>query len=169
MAHATQQVDAKLDLVFERIVNLSPERIWQAWTEPKHIVHWFTPAPWKTIDCEIDLRPGGIFSTMMQSPEGQNFPNVGCFLELVKNRKLVWTNALEPGFRPANLATFEGADCGKFAFTAEVSMAPHADGTRYRARAMHQDENGRKQHQQMGFEEGWGKALEQLVAYMQGR
>ena len=35
MAHATQQTDPKLDLVFERIVNLSPELIWLAWTEPR--------------------------------------------------------------------------------------------------------------------------------------
>ena len=169
MAHPTPQTDPKLDLVFDRIVDISPELIWQAWTEPAHIVHWFTPAPWKTIDCEIDLRPGGAFSTMMQSPEGQNFQNVGCYLELVKNRKLVWTNTLAPGFRPANLAASGGADSAAFAFTAVVSMTPHADGTHYHACAMHADENGRKQHQQMGFEEGWGKALEQLVAHMKGR
>jgi uncharacterized protein YndB with AHSA1/START domain len=54
---------------------------------------WFTPAPWKTVDCEIDLRPGGLFRTVMRSPEGQEFPNVGCYLEIVENEKLIWTQS----------------------------------------------------------------------------
>jgi uncharacterized protein YndB with AHSA1/START domain len=54
----------------------------------------------KTVECVIDLRAGGLFSTTMQSPEGQNFPNIGCFLEIIENKKLVWTDALLPGYRP---------------------------------------------------------------------
>ena len=55
------KIDPKLDLVLERVVDVPPELVWRAWTEPKHLMPWFTPAPWKTVDCEIDLRPGGIF------------------------------------------------------------------------------------------------------------
>ena len=93
--------DPKLDLVLERIVDASPELVWTAWTEPEHLEKWFTPAPWTTVDCEIDLRPGGLFRTVIRSPEGQDHPNVGCYLEIVPNRKLVWTDALEAGFRPS--------------------------------------------------------------------
>lgn len=49
----------------------------------------------------MDLRPGGIFRTVMRSPEGREFVNPGCFLEVVENERLVWTNALEAGFGPA--------------------------------------------------------------------
>lgn len=49
----------KLDLVLERFVDVPPRLVWAAWTQPKHVMRWFTPAPWKTVDCEIDLRPGG--------------------------------------------------------------------------------------------------------------
>ena len=94
--------DARLDLVLERIVDVPTELVWIAWTTPEHIKRWFTPAPWTTVDCEIDLRPGGIFRTVMRSPEGQEFPNVGCYLEVIENKKLVWTNALGPGYRPSN-------------------------------------------------------------------
>ena len=55
-----------------------PNSSGRAWTTPEHLKKWFTPAPWTTVDCEIDLRPGGIFRTVMRSPEGQEFPNVGC-------------------------------------------------------------------------------------------
>ena len=93
--------DPALDLSFERFVELPPEALWAAWTQPELLMPWFCPRPWTTIACEIDLRPGGLFRTVMRSPEGQEFPNVGSYLEVVPNRRLVWTNTLAPGFRPA--------------------------------------------------------------------
>ena len=166
MTRLLHQPDPTLDLVLERIVDVSPALVWTAWTDPAHLKNWFTPAPWKTVDCEIDLRPGGIFRTVMRSPEGQEFPNVGCYLEIITNEKLVWTNALLPGFRPANPTVAEVAGCGVFSFTAVVSLEPHVNGTKYTALAMHRDEEGRKKHEEMGFHEGWGKALDQLVVHM---
>ena len=52
------------------------------------------------IACKIDLRPGGDFSSTMLSPEGREFPNSGCVLEVVPNRKLVFTDTLLAGYRP---------------------------------------------------------------------
>src|ERR1700746_1143485 len=102
MKTATAQTNSRLDLTFERMCDVPRELVWAAWTKPEHIKKWFTPAPWTTVDCEIDLRPGGIFRTVMRSPEGQEINNIGCFLEIVPNRRLVWTIALGPGFRPSN-------------------------------------------------------------------
>lgn len=153
------KIDARRDLVLERVVDVSPELVWKAWTEPEHVVKWFTPEPWSTTECQIDLRPGGIFRTVMRSPEGEDFPNVGCYLEIVPNRKLVWTDALEEAYRPA-LPSPHG-----FRLTAALLLEPQGKGTKYTAIAMHGDAEGRKKHEEMGFHEGWGKALDQLVAY----
>jgi uncharacterized protein YndB with AHSA1/START domain len=166
MTYLTYKPDPQLDLVLERDIDLAPEQVWAAWTTPKHLKHWFTPAPWQTVDCEIDLRPGGIFRTVMRSPEGQEFPNLGCYLEIIPQQKLVWTNALAPGFRPATLTGPELPDCSTFAFTAVISLAPHNHGTKYTALVMHNNEASRKQHQDMGFHQGWGAALDQLVDYV---
>ena len=89
--------DDRFDLVLTRTIDVPRALVWEAWTNPKHVKRWFAPAPWTTVDCEIDLRPGGIFRTVMRSPEGEDCPNVGCFLELVEARKIVWTDALAPG------------------------------------------------------------------------
>lgn len=70
----------ELDLMLERVVDVPLERIWAAWTTPELLLPWFCPLPWKTVACEIDLRPGGRFHTVMKSPEGQTFPNDGCYL-----------------------------------------------------------------------------------------
>ena len=147
--------DGRLDLVLTRVVKLPRALIWKCWTEPEHLMPWFTPAPWKTIDCEIDLRPGGIFRSTMLSPEGQKFPNIGCYLEVVRHERLVWTDTLLPGYRPS-LKPF---------FTAVLTFEDHPDGTKYVARAMHKDDADKQKHADMGFEHGWGKAFDQLVEY----
>jgi len=155
--------DPKLDLVLERIVDVPKELVWLAWTTPEHIKKWFTPAPWTTTDCEIDLRPGGIFRTVMRSPEGEEFPNAGCYLEVIEGERLVWTDALEPGYRPTRRAADDAAGGGISAFTAVISLATHGEGTKYTAMAIHRTEAEKASHEAMGFHDGWGKALDQLV------
>src|SRR5687768_16461378 len=63
------------DLVLERVIDVPVERVWAAWTVPDQLKRWFTPAPWSTVDAELDVRPGGMFRTVMRSPEGQDFPS----------------------------------------------------------------------------------------------
>jgi uncharacterized protein YndB with AHSA1/START domain len=163
MTQLIYQPDPQLDLFFERIIDVSPELVWAAWTTPEHLKQWFTPVPWKTIDCEIDLRPGGLFRTVMCSPEGQEFPNLGCYLEVIPNEKLVWTNALLPGYRPVNAKAISTDD---FYFTAVISIEPHEQGAKYTAIAIHANQEDCKKHEDMGFQDGWGKALDQLIEYM---
>ncbi|MGQ0800350.1 MAG: SRPBCC family protein [Pseudomarimonas sp.] len=156
--------DETLDLQFERIIDVPPSAVWRAWTEPALLLQWFTPAPWKTVECDIDLRPGGAFRTVMESPEGERFPGLGCYLEVIPDQRLVWTNALLPGFRPPAGAPTDG--CGDFTFSAEVTMTAEGQGTRYTARVVHATRAGRDKHAAMGFEQGWSAALDQLVALM---
>ena len=96
----------------------------------------------------------------MRSPEGKEFENIGCYLEVVANKCLTWTSTLGPGFRPAGTPA---ADAIGIAFTAVISPARHPHGTKFTAHAMHGDAGGRNCHAQMGFEDGWGRALEQLL------
>jgi uncharacterized protein YndB with AHSA1/START domain len=150
------QPDPNLDLVLQREIDVPPDLVWAAWTQPEHLVKWFAPAPWTVTECEVDLRPGGMFRFVMRSPEGQEFPNVGCFLEIVPNERLVWTDALLPGYRPS----------AEPFFTAVVTLEPRGNGTLYTALAIHGDEATRKKHEEMGFHEGWGTVLEQMVAHV---
>lgn len=158
-------INPALDLILEREVDVSPEEIWQAWTTPEHLKQWFCPLPWKTVDCEIDLKPGGLFRTVMQSPEGQQFPNSGCYLEVLPNKRLTWTNALEPGFRPANIPEQSpGHECAEFMMTASIVLEAIPKGTRYTAYVLHTDAASKQRHEAMGFQQGWSAVLDQLVA-----
>jgi uncharacterized protein YndB with AHSA1/START domain len=88
----------------------------------------------------------------MADPDGNEYPNRGVYLEVVKNEKLVVTdafvNAWEPSEKPFMTAilTFEDED-GK---------------TRYTARVRHWSVADRQQHEQMGFHQGWGQCADQL-------
>lgn len=154
------KLNPKLDLVFERTTTVSPEKIWKAWTDPQTLMKWFCPRPWKVADARIDLKPGGEFYTLMQSPEGQTFPNTGCYLEVIPQKKLTWTNVMAAGFRPATIAKED------FAITASIIIEPRGKETYYKAWVTHADEDGRKKHEAMGFEQGWGAAFDQLVELM---
>jgi uncharacterized protein YndB with AHSA1/START domain len=155
------QPDPKLDLVFERVVDVPRDFLWAGWTRAEMLKKWFTPAPWQTVDCEIDLRPGGIFRTVMRGPDGQEFSNVGCYLEVVPNEKLVWTGALLPGFRPQPAGAAERFG---FLMTAVITFETQRGATKYRGLVIHGDEAAAEKHAAMGFHAGWGKALDQLVA-----
>jgi len=153
--------DPALDLVLTRVVDVPRPLVWAAWTRPEQLKEWFTPSPWRTVECEIDLAPGGIFRTVFRSPEGQTFPNVGCYLDVVTNERLTWTNALGPGFRPVAKPIAGATE--PFAFTATIALEDAGAGTRYTARVMHGTAAERARHAEMGFSDGWGKALDQLV------
>jgi uncharacterized protein YndB with AHSA1/START domain len=153
----------ELDLMLERTLPVSPEKVWAAWTTPELLVQWFTPAPWKTAACDMDLRPGGKFNTVMESPDGERFPNNGCILEVIPNSLFVFSSVMGEGFRP--VAPTNGAD--DLPFTARISLEPVANGgTRYTAVGMHADIESAQRHAEMGFHDGWGAALDQLVNLM---
>lgn len=158
-------LNPELDLILEKEVDVTPTQLWHAWTTPEHLKKWFCPLPWKTVDCEIDLRLGGIFKTVMESPEGQQFPGTGCYIEIVPNHKLTWTNALLPGFRPAeSLSHNPEHECSDLIFTASIVLTPTKLGTQYTAYVMHQNAKARQRHEEMGFAQGWSAVLDQLVA-----
>ena len=141
------------ELVLTRIIDAPRERVFRAWTDPKLVVQWFTPRPWTTPVVEIDLRPGGIFRTVMRDPDGKEHPSTGVYLEVVENERLVFTDAFEPGWQPA----------GKPFVTAIVTFEAQGAKTKYTARALHWTVADRESHEQMGFHEGWGQCADQLA------
>jgi uncharacterized protein YndB with AHSA1/START domain len=161
MARDGNPGDDRLDLRLERIIEVPRRQIWKAWTDPAHIKKWWAPAPWTTTECLIDLRPGGIFRTVMRSPEGQDFPHEACIIEVVENERFVFTNVLAPGYRPA--AVHLNADCASIAFTAIGTLMERAGTTHYSMLVLHKDEGDRKRHEEMGFHEGWGTCADQLI------
>ncbi|MFN0094359.1 MAG: SRPBCC family protein [Dehalococcoidia bacterium] len=146
------------DLKLERVVDVPVALVWRCWTEPALMLKWFTPAPFKTFSVDTNLVPGGYSNVVMESPDGDRFPNEGCYLVVEPERRLVFTDALRGDFRPAPKSD-------DIQMTAHIIMEPVGERqTRYTAYALHNSAEHRTQHEAMGFHDGWGAALDQLVA-----
>lgn len=103
---------------------------------------------------ETDVRPGGSSYILMRGPDGSEHPNVGVYLEVVKNECLVFTDAYTKAWEPA----------GKPFMTGILTFEEEGGKTRYTACVLHWTESDREAHEKMGFREGWSKATDQLEA-----
>lgn len=139
---------AKNELVIERLMDVPVGALWKAYTD--HLNEWFCPKPWRAEVVEMDLRAGGRSSVTMYGPEGEVAPNDGVYLEVTPERLIVFTDAFTKGWDPA----------GPF-MVGSFEFEPQGDKTLFRGRARHWTEEARKQHEAMGFEQGWGIMAQQ--------
>ena len=142
------------ELSLTRLIDAPRAALYRCWTEAELLKQWFTPRPWTTPVVEIDVRAGGSSQMVFRGPEGQEFPNNGVYLEVVPNRKLVFTDAYTEAWIPS----------AKPFMTATITFTDEGGKTRYDAVARHWTAEDKAKHEQMGFHEGWGKATGQLEA-----
>ncbi len=158
-----QRPDPRLDLFFERVVDVPAHLVWLAWTTPEHLKKWFTPAPWTTVDCEIELRPAGHLSHGDALARGAGIHEPGVLPRSRARAKgssgpMFWARGFD---RPTDRPTAP----------APSSLSPRSSRLRRKVPVrstprslLHGDEDSRAKHDAMGFQDGWGKALDQLVA-----
>ena len=140
------------ELILVREFDAPREKIFKAWTDPELMKEWFVPRPWTIADAKLDVRAGGANLIVMRSPEGQEFPNRGVYLEVIENEKLVFTDAFVTAWEPSGKAFMVGT----------ITFEDEDGRTRYTARVQHWSVEDRQQHEQMGFHEGWGQCADQL-------
>jgi len=140
--------------VLTRIINAPREKVFRAWTDPQLLKQWFAPAPWTTPVAELDVRPGGANLIVMRGPDGNEFPNRGVYLEVVKNERLVFTDAYTKAWEPSD----------KPFMTVTLTFEDQGGKTKYTARVRHWTVADREAHEKMGFHQGWGQCADQLAA-----
>ena len=151
--HTSGLTTSDRELVVTRDIAATPARLYQAWTT--QLSEWWGPHGMTTPYCEMDLRPGGVFRTVMRAPDGTEYPTEGVFLEVVKNERIVFTDAFGSGWEPAP----------DIFFTAITTFEPLPAGrTRYTARALHWTKANCERHERMGFHAGWGESIDRLAA-----
>lgn len=149
-----QGTDPTLDLTVSRIIAAPRAAVWNAWAHPASFERWWVPAPQLCRVREMELRPGGSFRTEISERGAEFGPHLtACFLAVDELERIVFTDALLGGWRPAESSFM----------TAVIEMKDHADGTEYSATAMHRDPADRDEHERLGFHDGWGTVTEQLA------
>ncbi|MGW5648439.1 SRPBCC domain-containing protein [Saccharopolyspora sp. NPDC003752] len=154
-------MNLELDLGIDRVIRAPRKQVWDAWTDPANLAQWWVPAPTRCRVERLDVRPGGAFVTLM-SDDGDAFvPHLdACFLVVDEYERIVFTNALDSGWRPASPAPVP--------MTAEIVLRDHPDGTDYRVVVRHGDPAARARHAELGFAEGWGTTTDQLARLAEG-
>lgn len=152
MTHAP---DPDRDLTITRIIRAPRRAVWNAWTDRASFEQWWVPAPARARVVEMDLRPGGAFVTQISEGGGEFVPHVSaCFLAVDDGERIVWTDALLGGWRPAEQPFI----------TAVITLRDHPRGTEYVAHVMHRTPADRDRHEELGFFDGWGTVTGQLAA-----
>ncbi|NVD37324.1 SRPBCC family protein [Ensifer sp. HO-A22] len=152
--------DPDLDLTIARLIKAPRSMIWNAWTDPARFEQWWVPAPARCRVVDMDLRPGGAFVTRISEGGGAFAPHLdACFLAVDDHERIVFTNSLVVGWRPAENPFM----------TAIITLKDHADGTDYAAHVMHRSNADRTMHEEMGFYDGWGTVIGQLAGLVEGK
>ena len=151
-------LDPDLDLRIDRVIRAPRTRVWKAWTDPLDLARWWLPAPTHCRVERLDVVPGGAFVTSM-SDDGIAFgPHLdACFVVVEPGERIVFTNALDSRWRPAEPAPV--------AMTAEITFGDHPRGHRLpRRRPARRCRARGPSHEQLGFADGWGTVTAQLAA-----
>jgi uncharacterized protein YndB with AHSA1/START domain len=139
------------ELSITRLIAAPPAKVWEVLATRQD--EWWCPTPWRAEVEFQDKRPGGLCKMTMFGPDGEVMPQNGIYLAYEEGRRFVTTDAVVDDFQPA----------GPF-MIGIWEIAPEGNGTRYTATARHWTEETCRQHQEMGFEQGWGACADQLAA-----
>ena len=105
--HTTVERISDREVLVTRTINGPARLVFEAWTTPELVKKWWVPKsmPMKLVTCEIDLRAGGRYRYVFESPSFEAF---GKFIEVTPCSRLVWTNEDQPdGEHAISTATFE--------------------------------------------------------------
>ncbi len=64
--------------------------MWDVWTNPEHLVHWWGPKGFSSTIHKMDFREGGEWRLTLHGPDGTNYPNRSVFKEIIPFRKIVY-------------------------------------------------------------------------------
>jgi len=143
-----------LDLSISRIIKAPRAAVWDAWTIPARFEQWWAPAPARCKVLSLELRPGGAMRTQISEGGAAFTPHMdACFLAVDPMERIVFTNALVAGWRPA----------AQPLMSAIITLKDHPEGVAYAAHVMHKDRADRDMHEEAGFYDGWGTVTEQLA------
>ncbi|MEW5961165.1 MAG: SRPBCC domain-containing protein [Chloroflexota bacterium] len=142
----------------ERVFDAPRELVWQAWTKPEHLAHWWGPKGWTLPVCQIDFRPGGVWHYCMRGPAGEESWGKAVYREIVEPERIVFLDA----FADAAGNSVEGMP----EMLIMVIFAEHNGQTKLTSRAQFASAADLESVLAMGMAEGLTETWDRLEAYL---
>lgn len=84
------ETQTKTVITIETTINAPVEKVWENWTNPKHITQWNNASDdWHTPRAENDLRVGGSFSSRMEAKDGSMGFYFGGIYDVITNHEYI--------------------------------------------------------------------------------
>lgn len=153
MNPTTLTTPSEREIVITRLFNAPRRLVFEAWTTPEHVKHWYGTHDTTLTHCEIDLRIGGKWRYVVSAPDGNDYGFSGVYREITPPERLVYTEGFErmPGHEALVTVIFEEQD-GK---------------TRLTSTLLYQSIEDRNAHLQSGMETGMVETLNRLDDHLQ--
>ncbi|BAY30202.1 hypothetical protein NIES2107_20460 [Nostoc carneum NIES-2107] len=148
------------EIIITRIFNAPRELVFQAWTDPKHIVQWWGPKGFTTRVTELDLRPGGQSRYVMVGPDGTEYPVKGVFYEIVPPERIVSSDEFDEGFEKVINADLPQG------IVMTVMFEDLEGKTKMTLQIRHATESDRRKHEEMGVVAGWNSSFDCLDEFL---
>ncbi|MES2616583.1 MAG: SRPBCC family protein [Bacteroidota bacterium] len=109
MTHSNSKIQGR-EIIITRLIKAPRELIFEVWTSPEHIKHWYGPNGFTTTTHEMNLTPGGVWDFTLHGPDGRDYHNRIKFIEIIRPEKLVYKHTGDDDTQPVDFhatVTFE--------------------------------------------------------------
>lgn len=114
--HAAALSGDARDIVIARRIGAPRELVFAAFTEARHVAHWWGPNGFSLTTASMDARPGGMWRFVMHGPNGVDYPNRIDFIEVIAPSRLSYRHSHDGGADGMAfhvVVTFEALDGGQ--------------------------------------------------------
>ena len=103
---------SECEIVMTRVFDAPRRVVFDAWTKPEHVTHWWGRRGSTLPVCEMDFRPGGAWRFVERGRDGREHAFRGVYREIVPPERLVYTFEFEgmPGHVSVETLTFVEQD-----------------------------------------------------------
>jgi uncharacterized protein YndB with AHSA1/START domain len=108
------------EIVLTRVFDAPRSMVFDAFTKPELLKHWFGPRGWSLVVCEVDYRVGGTFRFVLRSPDGRDMGMRGVYREIAAPDRSVHTESFDDFPGESVVTTVMVEDGGKTTMTATI-------------------------------------------------
>ncbi|MGH3302485.1 MAG: SRPBCC family protein [Streptosporangiaceae bacterium] len=124
------------EFTYRRVHRASRELLFDCLTQPQHLTRFWGPdgATTPLDGITVDLRPGGLFETVMvNDADGTSYPMRAFYREVLRPERLVWTEAAVEGGMTTTITLTDLGDGQTEVVTHQTNVPPpmaHPDARR---------------------------------------